>query len=296
MAALPAACLALGLSLATDARAQGASTAPEIATYSVETVVSVSSDRRTRGISDSLRKPSAVVAVTLAHESGFVGLLQLNTVSKRQFTEGSGLGVTMAGGYRWGDSEGMRYGVGLAREFFPGAKLPVAPTAVDPLTLEFSGFTQGNFNSSFLVLEAGWKYLEARYLHVLSRDYRGINTASVCGTLVQQVDPTEGVLCYLRGNAHSRGAQLLDIDFKYPINGQTKLLLHWGIQRVPNFKETNFQDWRFGVSRTQWGLELTGEVMGTTTRSKPLFQAIDGDGRVRQLDNNTLVLTIAKKF
>ncbi|KGR48410.1 hypothetical protein NX79_04065 [Xanthomonas vasicola] len=51
-------------------------------------------------------------------------------VSKKQFVNGDGLGVTLAGGYRFGDPDRWHAGVGLATERFPGARF-MAPHSID---------------------------------------------------------------------------------------------------------------------------------------------------------------------
>lgn len=82
--------------------ASSASFAQEMASFAIDTEVKVSSDLRNRGISDSLNQPSLKLSVQAAHESGFVGLAELATVSQKQFLGGSGLGITLAGGYQIG--------------------------------------------------------------------------------------------------------------------------------------------------------------------------------------------------
>ena len=71
--------------------------AADTARYAVDTELKLSSDQRTRGISDSLNKPGLKLSVQAAHESGLIGLLEVATVSKKQFLQGDGLGVTLAG-------------------------------------------------------------------------------------------------------------------------------------------------------------------------------------------------------
>ena len=96
--------------------------AQETASYAVTTDVKLTTDQRSRGVSDSLNRSGAKVSVQVAHESGLVGLAEFATVSRKQFLDGAGLGVTLAGGYRFGDPEGWHYGLGLATELFPGAQ------------------------------------------------------------------------------------------------------------------------------------------------------------------------------
>lgn len=273
-----------------------AAAAPEIASYSLEINAVATTDHRTRGVSDSFMKPSMQLSFTLAHESGLVGLLQLDTVSKRLFPEGNGLGITAGGGYRWGDPDSWHYGLGLATERFPGAKLPLTPTVIDFATGEPGGFRGGDFNSNFIVAELGWKLLELRYLHVISKTYRGAHTGTVCGILVAQADPTAGVDCYLRGPADSRGTQLIEAELKIPLNPQTQLLLHAGYQKMKHFREADMPDWRIGVTHKRWGMDFTLEALGARIRERALNEAARADGSMKSMDWAGLAFSVGHKF
>lgn len=267
----------------------------DTATYAIDTEVKLTSDQRTRGISDSLNKPGAKLGVQAAHESGLVALVELASVSKKQFLGGKGLGVTLAGGYRFGDPDGWHFGVGLATERFPGAKFEA------PQSFDFNTFTPGDvrttkYDSSFAVLEAGYGALEGRVLNVISKTYRGANTGGVCGTmLLLMPDPTQALECYARGDHGSRGSWLFDLDYKYHLTPATTLNLHAGYQKIENFKEANFADWRIGVTHRQWGFDWSADWVSTNTKVRELYLAQDGD-RLRATDDDKLVVSVSRKF
>lgn len=219
-----------------------ATAADGVATYSVDASATLLSDVRTRGISDSLNKPGLRLSVLAAHESGLVGLAELATVSRKQFLDGNGLGLTLAGGYRFGDPDAWHFGLGLATEIFPGAKFE-APHGFDLGTFTPTDFRTTKYDSRFAVIEVGWGALEGRILNVISKTYRGADTGGVCGTMLAlMADPTPGLECYGRGDQGSRGTWLLDLDYKHPLNPATTLNLHVGYQKVANFSEANFSD------------------------------------------------------
>lgn len=265
------------------------------ASYVIDTEVKFTTDQRTRGISDSLNGPSAKVSVQAAHESGLIALAEFASVSRDQFMDGTGLGVTLAAGYRFGDPEGWHYGVGLAREMFPGSRFD-APQGFDLNTGTPTDFRSGNYDSSFAVLEVGYGAIEGRLMNVISKSYRGANTGSVCGTMLAlMADPTEGLDCYARGVHGSRGSWLLDLDYKYKLAPNTTLTLHVGKQKVKNFKEADFTDERIGIAHKQWGYEWGAEWVMTQTKVRELYLAQDGD-RLRKTDNDRLVLSVSRKF
>lgn len=78
----------------------------EAASYQFETEVKIVTDQRTRGISDSLMEPSVKLGAQFAHESGLVAIADVVRVSKKQFMNGEGVGVTLGAGYRFGNPEG----------------------------------------------------------------------------------------------------------------------------------------------------------------------------------------------
>ena len=268
---------------------------PGIASYTVDTSVTLLSDLRTRGISDSLGKPALKLSVLAAHESGLVALAELATVSRKQFLDGDGLGVTLAGGYRFGDPEKWHFGIGLAAELFPGAKFD-APHGFDFVNFVPTDFRSTNYNSAFAVIEVGWGAIEGRILNVLSKTYRGADTGGVCGSMLAYMpDPTQALDCYARGDHGSRGTWLFDLDYKHPITPATTLNLHAGYQKVANFSEANFTDWRIGITHKHWGFEWNADWVATNTKVRELYLTPDGND-LHRIDNAKLVISVAKHF
>jgi hypothetical protein len=269
--------------------------AQETASYAVTTDVKLTTDQRSRGVSDSFNRPGTKVSVQVAHESGLVALAEFATVSRKQFLDGAGLGVTLAGGYRFGDPEGWHYGLGLATELFPGAQFQ-APHGFNMETGGPVDWRSTRYNSAFAVAEIGYGNLEARVMNVISKTYRGANTGGVCGTMLSlMADPTPALECYARGDHNSRGSWLFDVGYKHPLNPTTTLNLHAGYQRIANFKEANFSDYSVGITHKRWGFNWTAEWMATRTRVRALYVAMDGT-RMRATDNNRVVLSVSRSF
>ncbi|MBP1143334.1 MULTISPECIES: TorF family putative porin [Pseudomonas] len=269
--------------------------ADEMSSYAVDVTAKVSSDIRTRGISDSLNRPGAKVTIQVAHETGLVALAEFTTVSKKQFLDGDGAGVLLAGGYRFGDPDAWHYGVGLAAEMFPGAQFKA------PNRFDFETFTPGeehstNYNSQFAVLEIGYGALEGRIARVLSKNYRGANSGGVCGAQLQfRDDPTKGLDCYAKGDRNSRGSMLYDLDYKYALGINTNLKLHAGYQQIENFSEADFADYGAGLVHHWWGFDWGLDWVTTRTRARELYMAED-DGHVRTTDGSRWVASISRTF
>lgn len=285
----------LGTMLAATLTAPAHADTSDTATMAIDTEVKLLSDLRNRGISDSGRKPSLQLNVQLAHESGIIALAQLSTVSDKAFTDADGYNLLLATGYRWGDPDAWHFGVGLAKEFFPGAKFD-APHGIDLDAGVPVDFRRTRYDTAYAVLEVGWGKLEGRILNVISRTYRGADTGGVCGQiLAAAVDPTPAIECYLRGDNNSRGSMLYDIGYKYDLTPTTTLNLHAGTQRIRHFKEANFSDYSIGVTHQRWGLNFTAEWVTTRTHRPELFLIPDGAGWKRQ-DDDRLVVSVGYKF
>lgn len=285
----------------------------QMATFAFEGEIRLVSDNRNRGTSDSNKKPTIKASLSAAHASGMIGFLEAVGVSRKVFPDASGVGLTAALGWRSGDPDAWHYGVGLAREQIVGGKLPTsedldfsplfgdppgAPVPVRPY--------DAKFNSNFLVFELGYGQVDGRLLYVASRNYRGVDTGTVCATLggfAATLDPTTAAFgdalnktvdCYGRGYHNSRGTMLLDLDYKIPFNSNlTWVTLHAGYQYVPNFAAASFADFKVGITHKWAGVEVSAEAMKARTRDRVLFKNVDFS---KSLDDAAVVLSVAKKF
>lgn len=281
--------------LAAAAAAASPALAADTASFAVDTEVKLLSDLRTRGISDSMNRPALKLSVQAAHESGVIALMEINTVSKKVFLNSDGYDVLLAGGYRFGDPDGWHFGAGLAQELFPGAKFE-APNAIDLAAGTPTDFRTTKYDTTYAVLEIGFGALEGRIMNVVSKSYRGANTAGVCGTMISlMADPTAALECYARGDHGSRGTWLVDLGYKYSLSPSTTLNLHAGHQKVKNFREADFSDYSIGLTHKHWGFEWNAEWMTTHTKVRELFIAVDGD-KLRATDGNRLVVSVSRKF
>ncbi len=296
--ALGALCASLSGAAFAQSAAAPAPDEPKIQSYAIDTEVKLSSDRKTRGVSDTFNRPGAELTVDAVHESGLLAHLQLASVSKVVFPYSNRLNTTLALGWRGGSPEGLHYGAAVAHEWFTRARAD-APTGFDEL-MNPLGMASTRFNTNYLVGELGYGIFTARYLYVTSKDFRGLNTSTVCAGYLPAVlaggDPTAAMGCYGAGFKNSRGSQLLDLDMAYPLNGSTQLIGHLGWQYVRHFSAMNTVDFRLGIEHTRWGFVFGAEVAGAKVRNRELFVATDEGGTSRRLDRTALILSLAKRF
>lgn len=292
-------CSLTAITLACASPAQAAAPGePEIQSYSIDMEAKVLTDRRTNGLSDTYRRPGAEFTVTAAHESGFLGYLQLGTVAKESFPDGNKTTALAALGYRWGKPDGWHFGAGAAHEMFPGSSVEVPDSLINPTEL-----VKTNFDTTFGLFEFGYGIVEARYLLVLSKDFRGNNTSTVCATAAQ-IDTIKGsetfaktFECYDRGYHNSRGSQLLQVEAKIPLNSNTKLFTHLGYTAVHNFSFLNTLDYKLGVIHTRWGFDFEADIVGGSMRDSYYGNAVNLEGTsVKRIDKPALMASIAKRF
>ncbi|MCP1118255.1 TorF family putative porin [Robbsia andropogonis] len=267
----------------------------EIASYSIDRKISLLSDIRTRGTSDSLSGPGARLEIDVAHQSGLIALAEINNVSKKVMTGGDGVGMLFAMGWRTGNPEKWHFGIGLAAEVFPGAQFS-APHSIDLDTGTPGDQRTTNYNTDYAVLEIGYGNLQGRIINVISRTYRGADTGGVCGAMLQySLDPTKALECYARGDHGSRGTWLFDLDYKYPIRSDTTITVHGGYQKVANFPEADSFDYSIGVSHVRWGIEWQAAWTGAIVRTRELYLVQDGDSTKRTY-RPTLVVSATYRF
>lgn len=282
--------LLLASALCVNARADDV----DIATYTIDPSVSLMSDVRTRGTSDSLSGPGARLAIEAAHESGLIALAEINNVSRKEFTNGDGTDITLAGGWRFGNPDKWHFGIGLATEIFPGANFE-SPQAFDFVNQMPANVTSSNYNTDYALLEFGYDKLQGRVIDVISKTYRGANTGGVCGSMLQFGDPTRALECYARGNHGSRGTVLFDLDYEYAIRGDTTLRLHTGYQKVANFPEANSFDYSIGLTHTRWGFQWNLSWVAAIVRTPALFAVQDGNS-VKSTSKPTFLASVTRKF
>lgn len=122
--------------------------------------LTLASDYRFRGISQTFRKPTIQGGFDYAHSSGFYLGNWNSNVSGNQYPDGASLEMDFYGGYKFEAAPGLTADVGLLKYYYPGARI----AGVKPDALE-------------LYVGASWKWFSAKYSHAVSDDYFGFEDA-----------------------------------------------------------------------------------------------------------------------
>lgn len=148
---------ALFAAFASSAFAQQTAAAPD---HTFTGNLTLASDYRFRGISQTFRKPTIQGGFDYAHSSGFYLGNWNSNVSGNQYPDGASLEMDFYGGYKFAVSPDVAADVGLLKYYYPGAEI----AGVKPDALE-------------LYVGASYKWFSVKYSHAVSDDYFGFTNA-----------------------------------------------------------------------------------------------------------------------
>jgi uncharacterized protein (TIGR02001 family) len=265
-----AALAAPGFAAAQTAPAAAPAPAPSPVTGNM----TIASDYRFRGISQTYLGPAIQGGIDYAHPSGFyVGNWNSN-VASQVYTGGSGIEMDFYGGYKkaFGD---ISMDVGFIYYYYHNAE-----------------FMSKKFNNEEVYIGASWKWLSAKLNYAIS-DYFGLNTQQASGgywvnqTTGEALDPS-GTL------GKSKGTYYLDLTATYPVNDKLNVIGHYGHLDVKTYNDLDYNDWKLGVT-----YDLSGWTLGASyidTDAKKDWYYTGGAKGNKNSGDSTVVLSIGKTF
>jgi uncharacterized protein (TIGR02001 family) len=267
--------LVLALAGAAAAQAQASADAAPASPHTVTGNVSLVSDYRFRGISQSWRKPAVQGGFDYVHESGLYLGNWNSSVSSNSYNNGASLEVDLYGGYRFPLAEGVTADAGALLYLYPGARLnsaPASPTGekYDNAELYF-GVTRGAFNAK---------------LSYAVTDYFGLNSTTAGYAYWNSLAP--------RGS--SRGSTYLDLNYNVDLGNQFTLGLHVGHTAVRRYGELSYTDYKVSLNKDWSGFNVCLAVVGTNA-DKTFYQAGDSAwANPKKTGKAGVVLSVAKTF
>ncbi len=230
--------------------------------------LSVVSDYRFRGISQSSLRPALQGGLDFAHAvGGYVGTWASSVAADRRLDARAGPGETTTasafsgspiewdvyGGWRGDLPGGVMLDVGAIRYGYPGAVDAAPGRRFDTVEL-FAGASLANASIKL-------NYAISSYF----------------------------------GLADSRGALYLDLGYLQPLARRTSLIAHLGRLRVPGAGAFDATDWRLGFTteawQATWGLALVG-----STASNAAYRVGRADGGTRDVGRRGLILSVGTTF
>ncbi|HYF59649.1 MAG TPA: TorF family putative porin [Burkholderiaceae bacterium] len=240
--------------------------------------LTIASDYRFRGISQTYLGPAIQGGIDYAHPSGFyVGNWNSN-VTSLLFTGGSGIEMDFYAGYKrsFGD---IGLDVGTIYYYYPKAEWN-----------SNTGSTTGDadFNNWEIYFGASWRWISAKFFYALS-DYFGLANEQAGSLFIHQ-----GSGAPLGGRGGSDGTWYLDLTATVPVNKQVSVVAHYGMLEVENYSELDYKDWKLGVT-----YDLNGWILGAayvdSDADENWYYTLGSRG-AKETGKSTVVLSVTKTF
>jgi uncharacterized protein (TIGR02001 family) len=257
--------LALALVTPTLAAAQAAPASP------VTGNMSIVSDYRFRGISQTYLGPAIQGGVDYAHASGLYFGNWNSSVTSLVFTEGSGIEMDAYLGYKktFGD---IGIDVGTIYYWYPRAK-----------------FLGESFDNWEIYAGASWRWVSGKLFYALT-DYFGLDdTQANGGYWVHRATSAP-----LGGRGSSRGTYYLDLTATVPLTKELGVVAHYGMLEVEKYGELDYKDWKLGVT-----YDLAGWVFGAAyvdTDADANWYYTTGSRGAKDSGKAWLVFSVTKTF
>jgi uncharacterized protein (TIGR02001 family) len=268
--------LSVAAALAAPGLASAQTTAPAAAPAPspVTGNMTIASDYRFRGISQTYLGPAIQGGIDYAHASGFyIGNWNSN-VASQVYSGGSGIEMDFYGGYKkaFGD---FGLDLGFIYYYYHNAE-----------------FMSKKFNNQEVYIGGSWKWLSAKLNYALS-DYFGLNNEQASGGY--WVNKNTGAALDPSGTAgKSKGTYYLDITATYPVNDKLNVIGHYGMLNVKTYNDLDYNDWKLGVTYDVGGWLLGASYIDTDAKNEWYYTG--GAKGNKDSGNGTVVLSIGKTF
>lgn len=270
LAAVGAACIPFAVN------AQAPPPAAVASAHTLTGNVTLVSDYRFRGISQTYRGPALQGGFEYSHTNGFYLGNWNSSVASQVYTGGSGIEIDVFGGYRR-SARDFGFDVGYLYYHYPSA--------------EFQGAGGGSqaFDSQDLFLGGSWRWLSLKYSRVVS-DYFGLGPAQVNGGYWSA--KSDGSLLPDRGG--SRGTYYLDLTASFRVGKKLMMSAHVGTLQVEHYGELAYTDWKLGAT-----YDLKGWLLGaayTDTDADAEWYYTSGSEGAKVTGTATVVLSAGRTF
>jgi uncharacterized protein (TIGR02001 family) len=269
------AAVAAALAVPALANAQAPAPAPSPITGNL----TIASDYRFRGISQTYTGPAIQGGVDYAHASGiYLGNWNSN-VSSFAFLGGSGIEMDFYGGYKksFGD---FGLDVGTIYYYYPNAE-------VNSTTIPGTSGSS-SFDNWEVYIGGSWKWISAKLYYALD-NYFGLDNVQADNFFANR-----NTLAPLGGKGDSKGTTYIDLTATYPVNEKLSIIGHYGMLKVKNYGELDYNDWKIGAT-----YDLNGWVFGAayvdSDANSDWYYTFGSKGN-KETGKSTVVFSVSKSF
>jgi uncharacterized protein (TIGR02001 family) len=249
--------------------------------------MSLVSDYRFRGISQTFKEPALQGGFDYSHETGiYLGNWTSNVNSGAGFPGGN-LEMDFYGGWKksWGD---WGLDLGAIYYYYPGTNASSTEPnvmALSPFNNRTGVIASGKIDNTELYIGGSWKFISLKYYHAIN-DY-----FSTPGT---------------------KGSNYWDLSANYDLGGGWTILGHVGVLSFKNQTNGDYTDWKIGVTKDLGGwvfgasyidTDAKGNCSGATTPQPYCFSngslsLTSGTGydKLKDAGKGTVVISVSKTF
>lgn len=185
--------------------------------------IGLTSDYIFRGVTQTQHTPAIQGGFDYSHTSGiYLGTWASNVSWVSEgipggYKDNNSMEIDLYGGYK-GSLGDVGYDVGVIHYYYPGSNIS---GATDPDTTE-------------VYVGASWKYVSLKYSHVVSDYFIAWGGPSGSG---------------VSANQKTKGSNYIDLSVSYPVTDSLSILGHVGHQKVKNYGDASYDDWKLGISK-----------------------------------------------
>ena len=269
--------LALVSAFAANAFAEEAAPAAPAGPHTFTGNMTIASDYRFRGISQTLKKPAIQGGVDYSHESGvYLGNWNSNVAEQTGYPGGN-IEMDFYGGWKksFGD---FGLDVGGLYYYYPGsdASLLGANNLKKPGKVD-----NGVVHNGELYIAGSWKFISLKYSHAVT-DYFS--------------------------NPGTKGTGYWDLSANYDLGDGWGVNGHFGYTAMKNFdyafstrkNDGKYSDWKIGVTKDFSGWVVGASYVGTDAKDNSstadFYSYVRANGKTIAAGSDTLVLSVSKTF
>ncbi|MBI5861780.1 MAG: hypothetical protein HZB64_06345 [Rhodocyclales bacterium] len=249
--------------------------------------LTLTTDYRFRGISQTFEKPAIQGGIDYSHASGFyLGNWNSNVNSGAGFPDGN-LEMDFYGGYKTSLGD-VGLDIGGIFYYYPGSE-------ARGLGL---GAESGAVSNKEIYIGATWKFLSVKYYHSVD-DYFSLRGVDSTGAATGQ---------------DTKGSNYLDIGASYDLGNGWGINGHVGHLNFKNVHNGDYTDWKLGVTKdvNGWvfaaayiGTDAKGQCTGATSYQPYCFTNSNSDNgagginfgtKAKDAGDDTVVISVTKAF
>jgi uncharacterized protein (TIGR02001 family) len=225
--------------------------------------LTVTSDYRFRGISQSFKQPALQGGIDFNHASGFYLGNWNSSVSGNQYLNGASLEMDFYGGYKAALAKDVTLDVGGLYYYYPGSY--------------YSSVTKKDRYDNFELYVGGTFGPLSAKVSVAVTDFFGQDETTSAAT------------------GSTKGSYYLEGNYATEIMPKVTLGAHVGYQNVRNFSDANYVDYKLGLTYDWTGWMLGAAVVGTNADEK-IYVAGNQQTTGKELGKAGVVVSIGKSF